>query len=1081
MKKFTLSVFLLFCFFLSTQINYAQLKINEYSVSNYSSFPDNFGGYEDWIELYNSGATPINLTGYHLATKASNLTKWTFGNVIINPGNVLLVWASNHNVNTGANLHTNFKLKQCQGDRIILSNPSLVILDSMTLKKTQVTHSRGRTTDGSASWSVFKNPTPGATNNTATPYIDYTPTPVMSLVQGFYPAAQTLTITCADPSAIIKYTTTGASPSSSGITYFSAIAIPTTQVIRAQATSTNTSYLPSFNDNNTFFINVTHSVAVVSYYGDDAGTLMGGTQMLAETGVEYFNELGIYKTESFGQSNKHGNDSWSYPQRGIDFISRDEWGYNDALKYKIFNSKTRTEFQRIIFKASANDNYPFECPAAGNPYAWGDPTLYDAAHIRDAYVHTVAEKAGMNLDGRTWVPAVMYVNGQYWGVYDVREKVDDKDFTKYYYNSTEDSLQFLQTWGSTWSAYGGAQAQTDWNTFMSYMSANSMSVASNYTYVESIYNTKSLTDYVILNSYCVTSDWLNWNTAWWRGLNVACDKQKWRYTLWDEDATFHHYINYTGVPDLSTSANPCDPQSLGDPGNQGHIPILNNLLTNPTFKQYFVMRYFDLLNTGLSCTRMTNILDSMINVIKPEMNGQVAKWGGSVTAWQTNVTNMRNFIQARCDTMTRLFNSCYNVTGPYTIKINVDPPNSGTVDFNSLQLSTFIWQGTYPGNLPNNLAAHPKTNYCFSHWTTKTHTLSPGMNDSTVTLLLNANDSIVAHFIYNPTPTIVATSTYICSGSTVQVQASNGLNYNWMPSTGLSCTTCSNPIISPTVSTNYSVTSVASSSLSCQATATQFIAVTANPQVTSSPTGSTICVGNNIHLISTNGVNYNWLPTMGLSCFTCSNPIASPSVTTIYTVTSNASLLCKTTSTLAVNVISYANAAFTATNVVSAFPQVLNIANTSTSATSYYWSLSNGSTATTTVPSFVVNSAGTYTLTLIAYNGNGCNDTTTSTIVVSDIDVVLPPSIVIPNVFTPNKDGVNDLFYPVLTSFKEMTCTIYDRWGVMVYELKELQDKWSGENVHGKEVPAGSYFYVFTGVDINGKNYVRKGYVTLSR
>jgi len=1049
--------------------------INEYSVSNYADFLDNYGEYEDWIELYNAGAAPVNLTGYHLATKTSNLNKWTFGSVTINPGGFVRVWASNKNVNSGPNLHTNFKLKQCQGDKIIFSNASSVILDSMTLKKTQVTHSRGRTTNGAATWSVFDAPTPNASNNTAIPYINYAPTPVMSLPQGFYSGAQTLTITCADPSATIKYTTNGGSPNSSGITYFTALVIPSTQVIRAQATSTNPSMLPSFVDNNTFFINVTHSVNVISYYGDDAATLMGGTQMNAETGLEYFNESGVYKTEAFGHSNKHGNDSWSYPQRGIDFVCRDEWGYNDALKYKIFNSKPRTEFQRLILKASASDNYPFECPAAANPFAWGDPTLYDAAHIRDAYVHTVSEKAGMHLDGRTWAPAVLYVNGQYWGVYDVREKVDDKDFTKYYYESKEDSLQFLQTWGSTWSAYGGAQAQTDWNTLVSYVAANSMTVPANYAYVESVYSTKSLADYVILNSYVVCSDWLNWNTAWWRGLNVDCDKQKWRYALWDEDATLHHYVNYTGLPDLSSSADPCDPSTLNNPGGQGHIPILNKLLTNTTFKQYYVMRYFDLLNSGLSCKRMTDILDSMILVIKPEMPGHIAKWGGSMAAWQANVNDLRNFISARCDTITRLFNSCYNVTGPYTIKINVDPPNSGTVDFNSLNLTTFLWQGTYPGNLPNNLKAHAKTNYCFSHWTTKTHTLSPNMTDSVVSLLLMGSDSIVAHFIYNPKPNVVPATANICVGGTVQLQASNGINYSWSPSVGLSCTTCSNPVASPSVNTTYVVTSTAS--LTCKSSTSQNINITTAPPLFATASDTKICSGETSQLQVTNGSTYTWTPPTGLSCTTCSNPIASPTVPTNYSVSATFTNGCSSSTTQTINVIPNANASFTATSSGGSFPQTINVINTSSSTSIYYWSFGT-STSTLTTPSFVVNSPGTYTLVLIAYGSSNCNDTMRSIIVIDDI---IQPSITMPNIFTPNADGVNDFFYPVMIGFKEMTCLVYDRWGVLVYEFNSLTDKWSGENLKGKDSNAGTYFYIFTGKDIYEKNYLRKGYVQLIR
>jgi gliding motility-associated-like protein len=125
----------------------------------------------------------------------------------------------------------------------------------------------------------------------------------------------------------------------------------------------------------------------------------------------------------------------------------------------------------------------------------------------------------------------------------------------------------------------------------------------------------------------------------------------------------------------------------------------------------------------------------------------------------------------------------------------------------------------------------------------------------------------------------------------------------------------------------------------------------------------------------------------------------------------------------------------------------------------------------------VINNGGTYTLTLIAINGNGCNDTTSVIITVNDVAV----SLVMPNVFTPNGDGVNDFFFPIMTSFKDMTCSIYDRWGVLIYEMKGVTDKWNGENTKGKEVPAGTYFYTFNGVDMNGKNYVRKGFVSLAR
>ena len=96
---------------------------------------------------------------------------------------------------------------------------------------------------------------------------------------------------------------------------------------------------------------------------------------------------------------------------------------------------------------------------------------------------------------------------------------------------------------------------------------------------------KSLADYFMINSYTVNQDWLNWNTSWWRGLDTAEDKRKWRYTLWDMDATFGHYTNYTGIPDPSANADPCNAENLPNPGGQGHTDILEKLiLENPNYK-----------------------------------------------------------------------------------------------------------------------------------------------------------------------------------------------------------------------------------------------------------------------------------------------------------------------------------------------------------------------------------------------------------------------------------------------------------------------------------------------------------------
>ena len=250
----------------------------------------------------------------------------------------------------------------------------------------------------------------------------------------------------------------------------------------------------------------------------------------------------------------------------------------------------------------------------------------------------------------------------------MREKVDDHDFTDYYYDQDKNNLQYLKTWGGTWTEYGAPNAQPDWDNFVNFVTTNPMANQVNYNQAKSEYNMGSLIDYFLLNAYVVCQDWLNYNTGWWRGLDPAGDKKKWRYVLWDMDATFGHYTNYTGIPDESPNADPCNVEGLPDPGGQGHTEILTKLLDNETFNQYYISRYIDLSNTTFSCDFMIQHLDSLINIIQPEMQQQINRWpGGTLAGWQSNVQDLKDFINARCAALSTGLIWCYNLTGPYDI------------------------------------------------------------------------------------------------------------------------------------------------------------------------------------------------------------------------------------------------------------------------------------------------------------------------------------------------------------------------------------------------------------------------------
>lgn len=719
-----------------------QVVINEYSCSNLSQFTDNYGKYEDWIELYNAGPSTLNLGGYFLSDDSVSNLKWQIPpGIMITSHGFLRFWASGRNEVSGTHYHTSFKLTQTKNNHefIVFSGPSGLILDYVELsRKTQLGHSLGRTLDGAGAWSLFKNPTPGASNNNATPYAAYADKPDITLNAGYYTTPQTITITTNEPNADIHYTIDGTEPTAASALYTFPFNMVATTVLKAITISADPEILPSFVRYETYFFDVSHSTVVVSISGTQLDALANGNGNLIPFGtVEYFNLNHQRTAHSYGEFNRHGQDSWALSQRSIDFIARDEMGDDHALGEKIFARSTRDKFQRIIFRAGGDDNYPAD----------HHPANAGSAHLRDAYVHSLAEIGGMYLDVRRSEKCIIYLNGQYWGVYDLRERPEDHDFTDYYYGQDKYHLQYIMVWDSTWAEYGGPQAISDWQTLFDYIMNNNMANQASFQYVSDRFDYASLVDYILVNSLTVCSDWLNWNLSWWRGTDSTGGHKKWGFILWDNDATFGHYINYTQIPSTLPTAAPCNPEGLsGQSDPKLMMQVLARLRQNPGFEQYYISRQIDLYNTVFSCSNMIPQLDSTMNIIAPEMTQHAARWNGTYSEWQANYTQLRNFILARCAYLPTGFVNCYNVSGPHNLTINVNPPGAGTVKLNSLNLTSYPWTGEYFGNIQTLLKASYAPGYVFDHWSSANQTFFPNDSSANVNFDLNGTDNITAHF-----------------------------------------------------------------------------------------------------------------------------------------------------------------------------------------------------------------------------------------------------------------------------------------------------------------------------------------------
>jgi hypothetical protein len=733
----------------------AQIVVNEYSCANWKQFYDAHDGTEDWIELYNKSSELVDISGYHLSDDEDEPTKWAFpAGTFILPNSHLSVWCSGRDLmDAQGKLHTNFKLTQTKSnpEHLVLATPSGAVLQDIEVEKTQVHQSRARFPDGSNDWRIALEPSPGSSNNGTVAAIAYAARPQMSQAAGFYQGELTIALSTNEPNAELRFTLDGTEPSPSSPLYTEPIVLTQTTVVKATTFSKNPLILPSFVQFNTYFVNETHTLAVISVASDGVLELANGNQSLRPTGsIEYFDKSGERKTRTYGELNSHGQDSWANDQRSLDWVSRDEMGYNAALKEQLFPLTDRDEFQRIILRASGDDNYP----AAHHPQNEG------SAHVRDAYIHNLAKRADLHVDVRTAEKCIVYLNGQYWGVYDMRELPDDHDFTDYYYNQGKYDLQYVLTWGWTWAEYGGDQAIADWHSMRSFILGNNMNDPLKFQYVKDRYDYESLIDYVIINSFTVCSDWLNYNTGIWRGLNPEGGHQRWGYILWDNDATFGHYINYTGIANTGPLADPCNPEILtGNSDPEKHIKVLNKLRTNPEVEQYYISRQADLMATVFGCENMIGYLDSISALIDPEMERHALRWDGTYEEWQSNLTQLRSFILTRCDALPTLLDDCYAVTGPFSTVLAVEPPGAGSMKVNTLQYAAnqFPLSGNYFGgeDVDLRLLATPTPNsgYEFDYWSAGVHTFTDPSAPYT-SLDLTNEDTIVAHFKLPSSPTL---------------------------------------------------------------------------------------------------------------------------------------------------------------------------------------------------------------------------------------------------------------------------------------------------------------------------------------
>ncbi|MCZ2299369.1 MAG: PKD domain-containing protein [Chitinophagales bacterium] len=342
-------------------------------------------------------------------------------------------------------------------------------------------------------------------------------------------------------------------------------------------------------------------------------------------------------------------------------------------------------------------------------------------------------------------------------------------------------------------------------------------------------------------------------------------------------------------------------------------------------------------------------------------------------------------------------------------------------------------------------------------------------------------DTVSKSIIINPSPAVIASNDVkICKGQSVQISASGATTYSWSPiNSTLSCTNCPNPIANPLVTTLYTITGT--NNFGCTNTDSVLVTV-AQPIHLSVSNNDTICIGQSSQLSVSGGATYIWSPNATLNNSTSSAPIATPTVTTKYRVIGFDGYNCfQDTAYVTVAVGKYPTITLGADKTLATgtpLPLVSQVTNGP--ITKWVWGPSSASLNCFDCPQPIATIKKEICYTVEAYNLYKCvaKDTLCVKVFCENSQVFIP------NAFTPDADGVNDVLMVRAQGIKTIKhFRVFNRWGQVVFDKSNFPPNdvafgWDG-NINGKPAAPDVYVYTCEVVCENDVTYTYKGNVAI--
>lgn len=728
------------------------IMINEVCSHNLSLILDDKGENSDYIELYNPSWTAVSLEGWYLSDNENVWNTIPLSDLYMEPRSYLVLFADGSagsravsDGEEGDAVYLDFRLGE-QGETLILADENGRTVDCVDIPPLITDVSYARLQDGRDNWSIVKGGTPGKTNKGLTAYVIPTlEQPVFSVQSGFYEEPFKLTLSAGENEKIY-YTLDGSEPTTESELYSEPLIIQDNSMTanyyaNIGGIARDGDYSPAYSiDKGTvvkavcvnetgessdvvsqvYFVGFDEksgyeNVKVMSVVGDPADFFSQdrGIYVLGDAyrnWEEYGYSMGYSFSANYTHTDKTGERAVAVTlfDEDKDLIAQEKIGIrirggaSKGLRQKGFNFYARSEYGEDILEL---------CRRMLRTSGSIDT---NRTMLRDVFNQSLVEDRA--LDTQPGEPCVMFLNGEYWGLYNLQTRFTEEYFLNQY-GIPEDNLILIKQ--DKRVAIGEEKDMDLYTELVSYAQENDLSLEEHYAAILQMMDVQSFIDHYCFEIYIGNTDWPLNNVCCWRtrdtdGASEYADG-RWRWGIYDTDESTGIYPE--GMSTYTSNAFLEDAHWFGSPTT---TPLMSNLLGNVEFKKQFVLTFMDMANNNFAYDRVHEELYELAAVYEEPMVESYHRFNGEEYTTDTfyeNIERIDEFYRYRSRYIVPYMAEAMGLTGSLET-VTLQATTGGSIILNTIEpdLSSGEWSGAYYTDYPVTVTAVAEEGYRFAGW-----------------------------------------------------------------------------------------------------------------------------------------------------------------------------------------------------------------------------------------------------------------------------------------------------------------------------------------------------------------------------